>query len=70
MKHNLLLFLLMFFFPFYSWGQASSEPVGILLTDESELVDGGLYVMAGRVGISSMALIINEWVHFSFIPLS
>ena len=50
MKHNLLLFLLMFFFPFYSWGQASSEPVGILLTDESELVDGGLYVMAGRVG--------------------
>ena len=50
MKHNLLLFLLMFFFPFYSWGQASSEPVWTLLTDESELVDGGLYVMAGRVG--------------------
>ena len=50
MKHNLLLFLLMFLFPFYSWGQASSEPVGTLLTDESELVDGGLYVMAGRVG--------------------
>lgn len=50
MKHNLLLFLLMSFFPFYSWGQASSEPVGTLLTDESELVDGGLYVMAGRVG--------------------
>ena len=40
----------MFFFPFYSWGQASSEPVWTLLTDESELVDGGLYVMAGRVG--------------------
>ena len=50
MKHNLLLFLLMFFFPFYSWGQVSSEPIGTLLTDESELVDGGLYVMAGRVG--------------------
>ena len=50
MKHNLLLFLLIFLFPFYSWGQASSEPVGTLLTDESELVDGGLYVMAGRVG--------------------
>ena len=50
MKHKLLLFLLMFFFPFYSWGQASSEPVWTLLTDESELVDGGLYVMAGRVG--------------------
>ena len=50
MKHNLLLFLLMSFFPFYSWGQASSEPVWTLLTDESELVDGGLYVMAGRVG--------------------
>lgn len=50
MKHNLLLFLLMSFFPFYSWGQASSEPIGTLLTDESELVDGGLYVMAGRVG--------------------
>ena len=50
MKHNLLLFLLMSLFPFYSWGQASSEPIGTLLTDESELVDGGLYVMAGRVG--------------------
>lgn len=50
MKHNLLLFLLISFFPFYSWGQASSESVGTLLTDESELVDGGLYVMAGRVG--------------------
>ena len=50
MKHNLLLFLLMSLFPFYSWGQASSEPVWTLLTDESELVDGGLYVMAGRVG--------------------
>ena len=50
MKHNLLLFLLMFLFPFYSWGQVSSEPIGTLLTDESELVDGGLYVMAGRVG--------------------
>ena len=50
MKHNLLLFLLMSFFPFYSWGQASSEPIGTLLTDESELVDGGLYVMAGRMG--------------------
>ena len=50
MKHNLLLFLLMSFFPFYSWGQVSSEPIGTLLTDESELVDGGLYVMAGRVG--------------------
>ena len=50
MKHNLLLFLLMFLFPFYSWGQVSSVPVGTLLTDESELVDGGLYVMAGRVG--------------------
>ena len=50
MKHNLLLFLLMSLFPFYSWGQVSSEPIGTLLTDESELVDGGLYVMAGRVG--------------------
>lgn len=50
MKHNLLLFLLIFLFPFYSWGQVSSEPIGTLLTDESELVDGGLYVMAGRVG--------------------
>lgn len=49
MKHNLLLFLLMFLFPICSWAQVALEPTGTLLTDESELVDGGLYVMTGRV---------------------
>ena len=47
MKHYFFLFLMICFCPFYVMGQDASSVKMTELTDESQLVDGGIYVMMG-----------------------
>ena len=47
MKHYFFLFLMIFFFPFYVMGQDDSTVKMTELTDENQLVDGGIYIMTG-----------------------
>ena len=47
MKHYFFLFLMICFCPFYVMGQDDSSVKMTELTDESQLVDGGIYIMTG-----------------------
>ena len=47
MKHYSFLFLMICFCPFYVMGQDNSSVKMTELTDESQLVDGGIYIMTG-----------------------
>ncbi|MBF1543943.1 MAG: hypothetical protein ACFN4M_02405 [Segatella salivae] len=47
MKHYFFLFLMICFCPFYAMGQDDSSVKMTELTDESQLVDGGIYIMTG-----------------------
>lgn len=47
MKHYFFLFLMICFCPFYVMGQDDSPVKVTELTDESQLVDGGIYIMTG-----------------------
>ena len=47
MKHYFFLFLMICFCPFYAMGQDNSSVKMTELTDESQLVDGGIYIMTG-----------------------
>ena len=47
MKHYFFLFLMIYFCPFYVMGQDDSSVKMTELTDESQLVDGGIYIMTG-----------------------
>lgn len=47
MKHYFFLFLMICFCPFYVMGQDNSSVKMTELTDESQLVDGGIYIMTG-----------------------
>jgi len=47
MKHYFFLFLMICFCPFYAMGQDDSIVKMTELTDENQLVDGGIYIMTG-----------------------
>ena len=52
MKHYFFLFLMICFCPFYVMGQDDSSVKMTELIDESQLVDGGIYIMTAQRKIS------------------